>query len=70
MTTSNGINASAIMTEEYPKTYAITVYKTDFGGRSTGEVSFKYCQTVNDSEESRKFYESFDNGDAKVTRIA
>ena len=55
----------------YPITYTVTVYKTDFSGRSTGEISHTYCKTVNNSDEQQKFYESFDGGDyTKVTSDA
>jgi len=57
-------------TNKYPKTYNVSVYKTDFEGRSTGEVSYRYIETVNNEDEQIKFWESFDGGNyANVTEI-
>jgi hypothetical protein len=47
---------------QYPITFIVSVYKTDFSGRSTGEFSHTYKEVANNPDEERTFYESFDGG--------
>ena len=53
----------------YPKTFLITKYQRDFGGRSMGDVSYKYKVICENEDEEQRFFESFDDSEDKVERL-
>ena len=53
----------------YPKTFLITAYYRDFGGRSTGDVRNRYKVICENEDEEQRFFESFDDGEDKVERL-
>jgi hypothetical protein len=54
----------------FPKIYEVKRCKRDFGGRSTGEYGLATPHYIENKNEERLFFESFDDGEDKVIQIS